>query len=498
MELKTILTDTEIKLLNRLIIKLVKFHRPKNLLKEEYYEGHNHLKDLGISLPEELRSLHITPAWANISVEALNDRINLEGFVGSTPEVEQIFTTNNLDLESNLAHRDALIYGTCYLLAQPGDETIGQPAVVITAESPIFCISEEDQRTGFASAFLKVYETSNFCFLTFVLPDRTIYLKLKAKLLKSKDLIKPSKSAELTAQVFGFGWNELSSDNGIVDLYDFDLFAETDYHDRGYVPVVKLVNRGRAGAPGGKSEISRNLRQFIDDAQRTLASAVSVREIYSVPRVHLLGVDGKQFVDKDGNPIAVVDSSYSNNYTVIGAGPNGEVPQLEQLQPGTVDSYIALLKQYAGEVSTMTGLPITMLGYQNSNPTSAESIEASLNMLSKRAEDRTKSFGKAWMQIMVFACKIAGIEVPQGLRPKWRNTRITSSGSIAQADAVSKIIASGYFQPGYDDDLIGEMLGLDDARIAQLKENHKASNILNVNTQAQALRTSGFSVPGVE
>ena len=94
-----------------------------NAEKAKYYDGKNKLKDLGISLPPQMRFIDTVLGWPGTVVDALEERLDFEGW--DSKELDLIFQTNDLDVSSSTAHLDALIFGTSFITVTSGRE--GEP-----------------------------------------------------------------------------------------------------------------------------------------------------------------------------------------------------------------------------------------------------------------------------------------------------------------------------------------------------------------------------------
>ena len=100
--------------------------------KARYYDGQQKLKDLGISLPPQMRLINTVLGWPGTVVDALEERLDFEGW--DSKELDPIFQTNDLDVSSSTAHLDALIFGTSFITVTSGRE--GEPDVVVSVVSP--------------------------------------------------------------------------------------------------------------------------------------------------------------------------------------------------------------------------------------------------------------------------------------------------------------------------------------------------------------------------
>src|SRR5688500_9430157 len=73
------LSDDERNLLTALRSDLLS-QRFKLELLDSYFNGEQIIRDLGISIPPQLKGLHTVIGWPRIGVEALEQRLDLEAF----------------------------------------------------------------------------------------------------------------------------------------------------------------------------------------------------------------------------------------------------------------------------------------------------------------------------------------------------------------------------------------------------------------------------------
>lgn len=148
------LSADELYLIDSLLKKLGNHHNA-NKVKENYYEGKNRLKDLKISIPPSLKLVDAVVGWAGTAVDVLEERLDLEGYIGADAlGLNDIFRANDLDLESGLGHKDALIYGTGFVFVGKGKD--GEADPLITIESPKRATAIYDMRTRRLAAAILV------------------------------------------------------------------------------------------------------------------------------------------------------------------------------------------------------------------------------------------------------------------------------------------------------------------------------------------------------
>jgi hypothetical protein len=445
------LTPEELGLIQRLVTKLSLHHR-SNDVKEQYYEGKQHLKDLNISIPPSLKLIRSVVGWAGTAVDVLEERLDFEGYINDNYGLNEIYQMNELDLESGLGHKDALVYGTGFVFVGKGRN--GEPDPLITIESPKKATAIYDMRSRRISA---------------------------AVLVNSDDL------GEVTA-----GSLYLENETIYFERYNTSFIeVGRDIHDLGRVPVSPLINNPRSGDPYGRSEITRAVRSYTDSAMRTLLGAEVAREFYSSPQRYIMGAKEDMFLDADGNklnPWSVIQGR------VLGVPYNdddGVLPTVGQFSANSPAPYFEQIRAYAQLIAAETAIPASYLGYQTDNPASADAIRQMEARLVKRAERRQKQFGRTWAEVARLALLVRDGEVPadmMNVRPIWRDA--STPTRAAAADEAVKLIAAGVLTP--DSDVTYNRIGLSesDKQVLKSEKDRAQANTL-VQNIADAARAVG-------
>ncbi len=142
-------------------------HRLQNLrstcvpdleLRDAYYNGNQIIRDLGISLPPQLRGLKVVIGWPQVAVDAIDERLEVEGFrwgtdKGAEKRLNTIWQENDLDNEGPLAHLDALIHRAAFICVG----TNADGSALVTPESELSMSSIWDPRTRSVGAAMRVY-----------------------------------------------------------------------------------------------------------------------------------------------------------------------------------------------------------------------------------------------------------------------------------------------------------------------------------------------------
>lgn len=397
--------------------------RTRNTIRDIYYRGREKLRDLGIALPPEMRSVECVIGWPAMAVETVEERLDIDGFVmpdGSVGSLglDGIWADNHLDVEVSQAHIDAMVFGVDFLTVSTGDD--GDPHPLITVESPLRMSGRWDarQRRLTAAYLERVDDDGRLAAITLFLADSTV------RLAKSSG-----------------AWK-------VVDRED---------HMLGEVAVVPLINRPRSSRRWGASEITRPVMSLTDSAVRTLLGMEVAREFYSSPQRWMMGADEAAFVGPDGTP-KTPWQSYLGRFLALGRDENGELPTVGQFPASSPEPYFGQVRVLAGMCAAEMAVPVTYMGFHTDNPPGGDGIRASEARLVKRAERRQTQYGRRWAQVMRLAVLIRDGEAPpemSRLSTIWRDAGTPTRA--ATTDAVVKQVQSGVLPP--TSDVTFELLG---------------------------------------
>jgi hypothetical protein len=406
------LSDDEQALLGRLTATLPRTIR-SNQTADAYYDGEQRVEQLGLAVPPELRQFLTIVAWPGTYVDAIEERIDLEGFqLPNATEADQglwsIWQANDLDEESQLAHLDALVRKRSFVIVGAGDADTPDaptgddrdPAIpLVTVESSDEVAVELSPRTRRVSAAAKLYKDGAAQRATLYLPKGTIWLE------------------RANAR-----WQEV----------------DRDEHGLGVVPVVPLVNRPRLSRRDGRSQMHRVLG-LTDAAARALTNAQLATEVMAIPQRYVLGASKGDFVDKDGQVLTTWEAYFG----AIWALKNGDA-KVGQFSAADLANFKTIVDHYASLVAGVTGLPMRYLGQSTTNPPSAEGIRADESRLIKTCERFQKSAGGSWERVMRLVRRIMdgdwNPELAQ-LEAQWRDPATPTRAQ--QADAAVKLVQAG-------------------------------------------------------
>ena len=408
-------------------------------LMDAYYNGNQLIRDLGIAIPPQVRGLHTVVGWPQVAVDALDERLDVEGFRYASSsdgddELWGIWQANNLDEESQLAHLDALIYGCSYASVGTNDDT----SPLITVESAKDMSVLWDPRWREITAALRVYGGDEFgrnLQATLYLRDQTIRL------------------AQSSA-----AWE----------------VVERDDHRLGVVPVARLANRQRVSDRDGRSEITTQVMSLTDAACRTLLGMEVAREFYAAPQRYLLGASESAFQDAEGNAKSAW-ATYTGLVNAVERDEDGNLPQIWQAPAFDPSAFTRILDSYTEQMAACTRLPAYMLGKTTQNPASADAIRSAENGLVRRAERRQKTFSGGWETVMRLALRIANNgalpTAAQNIETLW--AKASTPTPAATTDSITKQIAAGAIPPRSD--VTREQLGYSVIERQRLKIDDKTA-----------------------
>lgn len=106
-------------------------HLPKNQLRRRCYDGENHLKDLGISIPPALRFVETVVGWPKKAITSMASRSRFDGFTVASGDadlqerVDAIVSSCNLKRKYKQAVESELIAGCDFITLSKG--ATGEP-----------------------------------------------------------------------------------------------------------------------------------------------------------------------------------------------------------------------------------------------------------------------------------------------------------------------------------------------------------------------------------
>ncbi|MCA1841083.1 MAG: phage portal protein [Actinobacteria bacterium] len=426
-----------------------------NFKAEQYYEGDVVVDKLNISTPPILNHIKTVIGWPGTCVDVLEERLDFLGWDDDGKfGLEDAFIDNSMDNESSLADLDTLIYGTGFISISTGFNDL--PPAIVTAESPLHTTGLWDRR---ARRLVEGF---------------TRYADEEGKFTKAVHY-------ELNQTSYYRRDNENS--NWVLD--------RVDKHNLNRLPLVRLVNRGRAGRPGGKSEITKAIRSYTNTAVRTLLGMEVNREFFQAPQRYVLGAKDDAFYGPDGQPIpgwkAIMGSLWNierdSEWAEHTEYKQDGLPQVGQFPANPPGPYLEQIKGLSLLVSAESGMPPSYLGFATDNPPSADSIRALEARLVKRAERRQSAWTPGYAEVGQVAGMLlnGGKTLPKrsDLQVLWRDA--STPTKAADGDRATKLVAATILPP--DSQVTYEMAGLTPRQIKRLEKDRTKAQFMQVLTE---------------
>lgn len=395
-------------LYNKLIQKRIRVKK-----RYVFYDAKETIKDLGISTPPQLKYFSSTLGWCAKGVDALADRLSFREFKNDEFMFNEIFNANNKDIFVDSAIVDSLIASCSFVFIQATDN---YPLLqVITADSATGVI---DPRTYLLTEGYAVLEWNK----TRTLPKREAY--------------------------FLPGHIEYYEDGKLTEI------VETPYT---YIPLVPIIYKPSAARPFGHSRITRACMDHTASAIRTIKRSEIGAEFFSYPQKYVTGLA------RDADAMEKWKATMSSLITFT-KDEEGDHPILGQFAAQSMEPHLAQLKMFASLFAGEVGLTLDDIGFNTENPSSAEAIKASHDILRLTADKAKKKYGSNLLNVGLVAASIRNSsdisrDSLVNVIPVWEPTFAPDINALgALGDAVNKLQQS--FPDYFTADKLSELTGI--------------------------------------
>ena len=427
------LSEDELATLNLCADELDK-KTPRNLLRSSHYDGKQAAKQIGSVIPPQYANIGLALGWAAKGVDGLARRCNLEKMIWADGDLDslgmaELEESNFLFSEISQGRTDSLIHGVNYLITTKGDQSAGEPASLVHAKDALNAYGEWNARRRALDNLLSVTSREDGKITGFVL-----YLD----------------GLTINADKVDGKWQ--------VDR------SEHPWH----VPADPLVYRPRGSRRMGKSRITRPVMAHVSSALRALVRLEGHMDVYTIPKLILLGADESIFKNADGSPKASWQIALGRTFGIPdddgAANPRADVKQFDASSP---EPHLAQLNALAKLMARETDLPDSDFALTDmANPTSADSYSASRENLISEAEGTMDDWSVPIRRTVNRALAIQNglTEVPEewgSIETKWRSPIYLSRAAAADAGAKQISVV-----PWLAETEVGlELLGLDEQQI---------------------------------
>lgn len=438
--------------------------RRMNAIRSTYFDGEAALKDFGISLPPQMRSITSALGWTAKGVRAVTDRSKFEGFVSTSDEVfgvDEIAADNQFEIEFPGAQVSSAVHGPSFLTVSHGDVQSGEPDVQVIPRAADMSSAVWDRRRRRLKGFLSIVDV-----------DRGNRPTLMV-------MYTPEKVITLTRQ------ERIWSASWVVTVIPNPL---------GRVSVAPLVYGWELMRPLGHSRITRASMGYVDSALRTIVRSEVSSEFYSAVEYWLFGADVESFVGNDRwsavmGRIKAMDTDSNDS---------ADKPDLHRFTGASPQPHVEQLRMWANLFADDQDLEVKFA--DSSNPSSADAIFAAKETLITTTRDANTTWGVGAVSAMRMAVMLRDglTEMPpemRSLRAQFTDPAIVSPS--ARADAFSKLATA---IDGFGNSEVGmEFAGLSREQIlrfhAEQRRAGASDRISQLVAAAQGMRQEAAAVP---
>jgi hypothetical protein len=397
--------------------------------------------------------------WAELIVDAVNERLRVEGFRFSGNEQadldiwQSVWQANSLDARSDEVHVESLVWSYAYAIVWP-DET---GAVKITAEHPaeVICYAPAQDRHNVMIALKRWCDDWGYWHATLYTP--TYIFKFVCA--------KPSNQAPRQPSM----WDQRPVPNEPWPLPN----------PFGQVPVIEFPNNPRL-LTGGRSELGGGQLDIIDRINETVFNRLLAAQFAAFRQKWVTGMEIPR--DKEtGRPVEPFKVAVDRLW--MSENPDAKFGEFSE---ATLQNYIASAESDIQALASISRTPSYYLLPHGPMP-SGEALKAAETGLVAKVRRRQRFFGESWEQMVRLALLMQG-------DPRASDTSCETiwadpeSRSDAQtADALVKLA-----QVGVPAEMLWERAGFSPQQIARMRAQRADEALL---FGAQQLQPTPIPVP---
>ncbi|MGN0034382.1 MAG: phage portal protein [Coriobacteriales bacterium] len=328
----------------------------KNLTRRRYFDGKVAIKNIGVSIPDDLAKLPIRCGWPAKAVQALAVRSRFDGYSSAddTTEIDRIVDANRLKRAYKNLVRAQLIYGLAFATVTKGGR--GEPDPVIRCYSAVNAACTWDYGLRRIKAGLTVNDVDR---------DGNPILYM----LHEPDCV-------IAIRRDGDGWTA----------------DEPRPHDMGRPLMEPFVYDADDDHPLGRSRITRTAMDITDRMMRESLRTELASELSAVPSKVILGGTKKEQQE------AVADKSkwsmYVDAVNWLTKDVDGDKLTVQQMAQPSMEPHVSYMDFLASQFSEETSVPLEMLGIRSKTYTSVNSAAAANEPLVIAARDMNEDNGE--------------------------------------------------------------------------------------------------------
>lgn len=447
-------TPEENAMINGLLSE-IENRRMKNLLRTSYYENKRTIRYVGTLIPPQYFNLGLVLGWTGKAVDALARRCNLEGFVWPEGDLGSIGGIDVLDDNHFMSEIDSAIvaamqHGPAFLINTVGQDD--EPEALIHVKDATEATGQWNRRRRHLDNLLSIIDRDK--------DGRVLTLALY---LDNETISAHRDKANLRWQV------------------------DRDDHVYG-VPAEVLPYKPAPKRPFGQSRITQPMMGLQDAATRALTRREGHMDVFAYPDYWMLGADESVFKNADGTQKAMWEIRLGRIKGIPddadAAFPQNARADVKQFPAASPDAHWSDINGLAKLFAREASLPDTAVAISGlSNPTSAESYDASQYELIAEAEgavdDFTPALRKSYVRALAMKNKLAIEEIPdswKSIDAQWRDPRYLSRSAVADAGMKQLSVAPELAgtEVGY------ELLGLTPQQVRRAVSGKRQSAVVSL------------------
>jgi hypothetical protein len=415
----------------------------QTMLFDTYYRGDHPLPYAGVSAVTSLRHHYrrllkeSRSNWAELIVDAVNERLRVEGFRFSGNEQadlevwSNVWQENCFDARSDEVHIESLVWGYSYAIVWPDDDG----GVNITAEHPaeVICYAPAANRHLVSMALKRWRDDWGYWHATLYTPG-AIY-KFVSNKAESSMLPPRTVDSFVERQPPGEPW-PLPNPFGVV-------------------PVVEFPNNPRM-LTGGRSELAGGQTDIMDRINETVFNRMLAAQFAAFRQKWVTGMEIPR--DESGNPIEPFKVAVDRLWMT--ENPDAKFGEFDE---ATLQNYIGAAESDIQALASISRTPSYYLLPHGPMP-SGEALKAAETGLVNKVKRRQRFFGESWEQMVRLALLMMG-------DPRYEDTSCETiwadpeSRSDAQtADALVKLA-----QIGVPAEMLWERAGFSPQQISRMQ-----------------------------
>lgn len=381
---------------------------------EAYWKGDPPLPHGNRKMREAYRRLQrlARTNFGALIAEALLERLKVVGFragADATQDADKAawgwWQYNDLDADSGLVHRSAVVMSRAYVIVGPDPDQPGR--VLVTAEDPRQVIHESaPTNRRQVRAALKTWwdDVTDAQLAVLYLPDRIHYYRTAANVKRDS-----------------------STSPWTVSSWEPD--TSQDYPDGsaanplGEVPVTPFTNRpDMAGVGLGEYE---DVLDMLDRVNTVILDRLVISAMQAYRQRYATGVD---LTDEDGNPSAEFDPGAD----LLWAVPD-EKAKFGEFNPTDLTPIIKAIESDVQYLAAITRTPphYLLAGIVNA---SGDALSVAESGLASKASERLLEFGNSWERVYRLAARLLGRTVGDDAEVLWRDPQFHSLSQMAAAN----------------------------------------------------------------